>query len=57
MRTEFDACWHCGRTVWLCDARHFWGPIFQGAAYGLLAGGALGVVLVVAERLFQWIIK
>ncbi len=49
-----NECWDCGRKMWICELRHFWGPIFSGAFEGALWGIGIGLVLSGLTHLLQW---
>ena len=49
-----EICWSCQREHWICDLKHFWVPIGEGLAIGLVYGAAIGAFLSLIVHIIQW---
>lgn len=45
-------CYSCGMLQWVCNAKHFWVPIFEGMLWGMLIAIPGGILYFWIDRLY-----
>jgi hypothetical protein len=47
-------CWNCGKLQFVCNSKHFFGPVLTGLAFGVILAVPIGFLLLMIDHIFNF---